>query len=355
MSKPLTILDTQLVQSTLIACATLLVYDLLCTLDQEVTYVWASPWSLGTVLFFLNRYLPFIDTFLSLNLKFSVNTPEICLRHFTVVTWLILSGILTSEVILVLRTYALWERRRSILILLSVSSAVCFIPAIVITHLEIQSLRYVSSDLPGCRLGAASPIIIVAYILLVLSETVMAVLTAIKAYRHLQFSQSPWVVQLYQDGLLFYFYLLAISIANVLVPILAPVRPNSNEFPENLKYFLFCFVKRIFANWLATPQRVLHSVLCNRVLLLILKQRSASNMTARLPVRDARGQNYLRDPIFTSFIDDGISANLTVISPSSGTHSTLSAGTSQIPTLSQLEQIPEGYERQLSASDRKLP
>jgi len=271
MSVPLTILDTQLVQCTLVACGTLLVYDLLCTLDQEVAYVWNSPWTLGTALFFLNRYLPFIDTFLSLKLKLSMSSPETCQRQFTVVTWLIASGIIISEFILVLRT------------------ALAFIPAIIVTDIELKSLKYVPSDFPGCRLSAASSIIIISYILLALSETTVAVLTGIAAYRYLRHSQSRWVTQLYREGLLFYVYLLSISIANVLVPIFAP---------------------RIFANWLATPQRVMHSVLCNRVLLVILKQRSSSALTNRL-----RPESISSNPVFTSFVDEEISTNMTILSP----------------------------------------
>ncbi|KDR66170.1 hypothetical protein GALMADRAFT_259632 [Galerina marginata CBS 339.88] len=291
MAQPLTILDTQLVQSTLVACGTLLVYDFLCMLDQEVAYVWTAPWTFGTALFFLNRYLPFIDTFLSLKLKLSMNTPERCQQEFTVVTWLIVAGIIISEVVLALRTYAIWQGRRLILIILCVSSAVTFIPAIVVTHIELKSLKYVPSELAGCRLSTASSIIIVAYISLALFETIMAVLTGIEAYRHLRHSQSRWVVQLYREGLIFYVYMLVISIANILVPILAP---------------------RIFANWLATPQRVMHSVLCNRVLLLILKQRSSSNMTNRV---HRFGEELTKDPVFESFVDEGVSANMTIVGP----------------------------------------
>ncbi|KAG2144505.1 hypothetical protein DEU56DRAFT_732713 [Suillus clintonianus] len=43
-----------------IACFTLLVYDLLTTFGEEVEYFWSGPWSISRVLFFLNRYLPFI-------------------------------------------------------------------------------------------------------------------------------------------------------------------------------------------------------------------------------------------------------------------------------------------------------
>ncbi|KAF8887025.1 hypothetical protein CPB84DRAFT_1787148 [Gymnopilus junonius] len=204
-----------------------------------------------------------------------MNLPETCQRQYKVVTWFIASGIIISEFILVLRT----------------SRYLTFIPAIVVTDLELKSLIFIPSDFPGCRLSAAGRIIIVSYILLALSETTMAVLTCITAYRHLRHSQSRWVTQLYKDGLLFYVYLLSISIANVLVPILAP---------------------RIFANWLATPQRVMHSVLCNRVLLMILKQRSSSALTNRLrPFRETASS----DPVFTSFVDEEISANITIASP----------------------------------------
>jgi hypothetical protein len=31
---------------------------------NQVAYVWAGPWTLGTFLFILNRYLPFVDIFI---------------------------------------------------------------------------------------------------------------------------------------------------------------------------------------------------------------------------------------------------------------------------------------------------
>ncbi|KAG2031809.1 hypothetical protein BDR03DRAFT_85818 [Suillus americanus] len=43
-----------------ISCFTLLVYDLLTTFGEEVEYFWSGPWSISRVLFFLNRYLPFV-------------------------------------------------------------------------------------------------------------------------------------------------------------------------------------------------------------------------------------------------------------------------------------------------------
>lgn len=290
----LQLLDQQLIQSTLVASVTVLVYDLLCTLDQEITYVWSNPWTLSSLLFFLNRYLPFFDTLLALNLKFSRNSPEKCLSHFTAVTWLIVIGTLISELILMLRTYAIWERKRSVRIILYFVAAIVFLPAMVVTYFEVKSLRYVPTSSRGCRLVHASPIILVAYVLLVLSETTMAILTAIQAYRHLRHSQSKWVIHLYKDGILFYFFLLSISLANIIVPITAP---------------------SIFANWLATPQRVIHSILCTRVLFLIMRQRS-TGMTNRPQGRTDTS------PVFTTFLESNMSISMSIMAP---TNSALSS------------------------------
>ncbi|KAJ7617939.1 hypothetical protein FB45DRAFT_1034173 [Roridomyces roridus] len=91
--------------------------------------------------------------------------------------------------------------------------------AFITTYLELRSLHSVQTNGVGCTLAKAGSVIIFGYLMLLVSET----------------------------GILFYVYILA----NILVPALAPSR---------------------FSNWLASPQRVLHSVLCTRVLLLIRRQ-----------------------------------------------------------------------------------
>ncbi|KAH6885572.1 hypothetical protein BKA70DRAFT_113605 [Coprinopsis sp. MPI-PUGE-AT-0042] len=44
-----------------VSSLTLAIYDYVCTLKEEVGYMWTSQWSLGLCMFFLNRYLVFID------------------------------------------------------------------------------------------------------------------------------------------------------------------------------------------------------------------------------------------------------------------------------------------------------
>ncbi|KAJ7471744.1 hypothetical protein FB451DRAFT_1250818 [Mycena latifolia] len=178
-----------------------------------------------------------------------------------------------------LRTYAIWERKRSVLIFLSVLALCAFLPMALFVHLETRTLRYTATDGLGCYLSHAGSILIFGYLSIMISETAIAVLTAIKAYRDLRRSRVPWVLKLYQDGMLFYVYLLTISVANVMVPIVAPT---------------------MFANWLATPQRVLHSVLCSRVLLLILRQRKVR--TSTVP-RSTSSETEASGMVFSSVVD----------------------------------------------------
>ncbi|KAJ7046115.1 hypothetical protein C8F04DRAFT_1387757 [Mycena alexandri] len=209
-------LEARLVPSTLCACAAILVYDWMCTLDQEITYVWSRPqWSTGTFVFIVNRYLPFIDIFLALTAKLTHISPGRCLTRFKIVGWLTVMGIFLSEVVLMLRTLALWDRKRAVRISLMI--------------LAIHTATSGVSDNRGWS----------NYIKMVSSS------------HALEFSTYSYV----QRGMLFYVFLLGMSLANILVPIFAP---------------------SMYSNWLASPQRVLHSVLCTRVLARCARVSSAS-------------------------------------------------------------------------------
>ncbi|KAL5514110.1 hypothetical protein ACEPAG_2871 [Sanghuangporus baumii] len=237
---------------TIAAFGTLLVYDVFfVTFDREVALVWTSRWNLGKILFFLNRYLPFFDTFLSLHLLLGKNTDKGCLLGFSAVTWLIVVGIIVAEAILMLRTYAIWERKRAISITLILLGCGTFIPGIIVTQFEVQSLAYIAVPNGGCtKTKPSSPVIFVAFLLLILCETTIVILTLVRARHHYLSRQtrSPLIWQLYKDGLLYYVYLLAFSLVNLITAVAAPPA---------------------YTNWLTTPQRVMHSLLCTRVLLHI--------------------------------------------------------------------------------------
>ncbi|KAJ3838795.1 hypothetical protein F5878DRAFT_709897 [Lentinula raphanica] len=205
-----------------------------------VELIWSNPFGLASIMFLVNRYAPFVDTFLSVNMSFNpAITAEQCAIQTRAVSWLMTIGIVHSELILMLRTYALWGRRRSILILLTFLAVGFLIPAIILTKLEVSSEHFIAFH--GCHISTAKNIIFLAFCLLTVYET-------------LRQTRSPWVTKLYKDGLVYYFYLLVLSCTNIVFYRLAPA----------------------FGPWLATLQRIMYSVFCNRVLFLIIQGNSGS-------------------------------------------------------------------------------
>ncbi|KAG7085761.1 hypothetical protein E1B28_003302 [Marasmius oreades] len=252
----------KLVPANFVVSATLLVYDYLCTLEQELAYVWSRPWSLGSIMFLFNRYLPFVDTFLYLGMRFGPLSAQQCLHTTNATLWLMYIGVVLSELILMLRTYALWERSRRILLVLSLTVLLLLIPGTVIVYKETRTFRFEeSSTTIGCKPNATSNIGFVAYVLLLVNETIVVGLTIVKGYQHLHRTNSQWVLQMYQDGILFYIYLLTLSIGNILSTL---VNPGMGP-------------------WLVSLQRILHSLLANRVFFVMFSGQSVPITQRTLP------------------------------------------------------------------------
>ncbi|KAF8529724.1 hypothetical protein BU17DRAFT_60495 [Hysterangium stoloniferum] len=102
------------------------------------------------VIFFLNTYSPIIDTTLTIYIQTGVKDQRLCPALSTATAGAFVGGMFVSEIVLAMRTYAIWGCRRSILIFLVlftltyVSSAVVQIPA----FLE-PSLRITCAPLPA--------------------------------------------------------------------------------------------------------------------------------------------------------------------------------------------------------------
>ncbi|ESK85357.1 Nbs1 [Moniliophthora roreri MCA 2997] len=226
MARPLSLTPANLAVST-----TLLVYDWICTLDQEVVHIWSKPgpWSLGSVIFLFNRYMPFVDIFLSIHLTFGTPAPSSaeCLLLMKATSWLTFTGLALSEFVLMLRTYALWERSRRVLLAFIAMFAILVIPGIIVTQMEVRSLQFGPSTDISCQLIEASNIVFVSYLLLLFCETIIAGLTLVKGYQHLRRTRSRWVVRLYKDGLFFYIYLCLLSLGNIITFIFTDVRERA--------------------------------------------------------------------------------------------------------------------------------
>lgn len=237
-----------------VSAAALMLFDYSITLQREVDLMWPTRWSLVKFLFFFTRYSPFIDLPLDLYVQLATNaTGRTCLVTYLSSRWILALGISGSEVILLIRTWVIWDKRKSILITvlsMGVFAVVSMLlPFVVWTRsLLLQSAQPVRSR---CEFRTGSSVIGLSLIGVIFLETIVMVLTAVRMVQQLRDS-GKHILQisicrvLYRDGLLFFGYLLAISTINFIFILFGP--PVSRDL-------------------LVVVQRVLHSSLTSRILL----------------------------------------------------------------------------------------
>ncbi|KAK7680417.1 hypothetical protein QCA50_016658 [Cerrena zonata] len=252
---------------TNMAAASLLVYDCILTIHDEITLIWPSRLNLVKILFFLTRYMAFVDVSLVLyyQLKPQITVHE-CEIVYKLAGWFILIGIIIAETILLVRTWAIWGRGSKLAISFLILFALAAGPALAIQNMFMNSIVFAplsNPATPGCLVVAGSPVIAISFIIVIIIETIVLILTLIKAIQHCKLYYShcgiltevftsvrltgrqDFLSVLYRDGLLFYVYCLSISVANLIVIVGTP---------------------RGLATTLALIQRVLHSCLTSRIL-----------------------------------------------------------------------------------------
>ncbi|KAF9039338.1 hypothetical protein BJ165DRAFT_381518 [Panaeolus papilionaceus] len=246
-----------------------LVYDYILTIDKEVEHVWPCPWSWGVILFYINRYIPFVELSLSIVSKFHSMTLSEC-AHIGITTfWFMVFGNLISTVIVVMRTYALWSRKKVIkwvLTMLVVQQ--CTYSGVVAILTYGSSFIFSAKNialmklLPFrtiCPMPTVSTLVSLHYIgllgLVCLGELLIVCLILARAKDHLRGCtgvSTSWIKQLYRN---------ALSIVCILMSILGPPLLEFSLVPH---------------------QRVFHSIFCNRMLFLILRQRTSQRVSTRL-------------------------------------------------------------------------
>ncbi|KAJ3785825.1 hypothetical protein GGU11DRAFT_797532 [Lentinula aff. detonsa] len=234
--------ELQIVAYVTVSFLTLLVYDWLISLIREINCVWHSRWSVVKVLYLYTRYAPFIVMAIAAQERISSNCNEM-----TFTTILAGATIGISDLILMLRTYSIFNKSRTVLAIICVSwtviSVVCVLASIRATNaIPIQKITGQSSCLVS-----ESNVEIICFSALLGGECVITLLTFWKTldiYRKFHFRQVVYVV--YCEGLFYYFMILPITIANLAVFILAP--PG-------------------LVSILDSPLTVMHSVLCCKLVL----------------------------------------------------------------------------------------
>ncbi|KAF9449474.1 hypothetical protein P691DRAFT_812321 [Macrolepiota fuliginosa MF-IS2] len=244
------------IQPTRIVClvsAAVLVFDHLCSLDKEVNLVWKRRLgSIATVLFLINRYIPYIYVFSSLEEYWTIQHSQgACQRRDIANAIVVAIGLTVSELVLCLRTWAIWRCSRVILGVL-VGVVVCLkIPLVLLAlYHMLKEVDYI--HISPNEIVCISPVVnrwsweTLVFVVVLCFETMIAVLTIIRAVE-VRHSSSRWVLKIHHTGIIYYIYNLLMSIVNVI----------GTVYLHNMGMQSFAML-----------QGVLQSVLINRVIFL---------------------------------------------------------------------------------------
>ncbi|KAJ8587898.1 hypothetical protein M405DRAFT_820661 [Rhizopogon salebrosus TDB-379] len=223
--------------------------------STKVQWTWFRPWDVTRVIFVLSRYLPFVGAVLTARTALYISGP--CPNNLAENAMHILS-IAAAEGLLLLRTWAFWQKGRKLLIGLLSYAALTVIAVFLVNRSPILLIPGPAisegCDFEASRNGA------VVYLILAVYEGVILFLTAYKRFRDYRGFQSSIVKTIYIDGMFYIFGVMAITVTNVII---------GGAFPS------------AYSNMFDTFQLVIHSVLASRIL---FRLRSSSSQVHETPL-----------------------------------------------------------------------
>jgi len=226
-------------ESIQVAGVALLCFDTLLTLVDEVNLIWRRKWNLSTILYFVTRYLAFVDTVASIYQWTNPNlTKSACNLTANLISYCYVVAFCIAQVILILRTYALCNRDKRILAGIICTDLACMATAGYYVARFATSLQYdnpvpfingnirLTCNLGGTLehgLGGQQEVgLWTAYLFLFIAETIIMIVTVAyvlysRGYGANRQPDGPLLRTIYRDGISFYVFLQAFSLINVIV------------------------------------------------------------------------------------------------------------------------------------------
>ncbi|KAF9070510.1 hypothetical protein BDP27DRAFT_1510470 [Rhodocollybia butyracea] len=282
---------SKLISYFLVSSAVLFLYDWMLLLPVELEVVWSEKLQPSNVLYIIQRYMPFVDT---IGLLFAVDfvqpiEPNTCRILYNTSAWMYLIGIALTEVVLTMRTCALWGKDIKLTIGLAIFFVACWILDAYIVHLFLDSQAYIPSPILriGCVIVGGKPILSVGWVIVMVYEAMILTLTLIPgvaffpaSYTFRSGSWSALTTVVYRDGITYYLLLFGLSLANLLTVLLLPV----SFYILSLVPSTHPLAQHNLQNLFIPYQRVMHTLLTSRVILHIRSQSRKPPTTSTLVV-----------------------------------------------------------------------
>ncbi|KAH7929179.1 hypothetical protein BV22DRAFT_1029806 [Leucogyrophana mollusca] len=217
--------DKELIKYLGAIAMTILIYDYVLTLNLELKYIWNRPWSAVKGLYLFTKYSPFIDVTLMVLYRDLLSEPSDAACHFalSLAFYVYLIGISVAEIIILVRTWAIWGRGRRLAIILIVVEAAVFTFAFYFTIMYVKSLAFSvipDSVLSGCiSTNEKNDNILVDWALFMGIESLSLLMMIVHAYPVVRQSRGITMTALYgvllRDGIAYYVVLFALSVVNL--------------------------------------------------------------------------------------------------------------------------------------------
>ncbi|KAF9443816.1 hypothetical protein P691DRAFT_763915 [Macrolepiota fuliginosa MF-IS2] len=217
-----------------LASLTLLSYDWILNLSLEINLVWQSRRSLIKYLYLVTRYLAFGDVTILVYMQLALGlSAKKCAAIFAAFGWMFTSGFVLGELLLLVRTWAVWGRDRKL-----GAALLCFYSGLVVAIFVnmgffLRSLAFMNSfpGIPGCVVIGSSNRLYVDWVLLMILDIGVCSLMIMRGYKsYISGGNSQLMKVVYGEGILYYVYLVVLSMINVILILRLQVSSISQLF-----------------------------------------------------------------------------------------------------------------------------
>jgi len=235
-----------------IAAVTILLYDYLLMLDLEIAMIWRREWTYTTFIFILTRYIPFGYAYFVISSQMGLGMdPRSCYVSYSALSWLILAGVTLAEVILAIRTWAVWRRNFRVGLLLIAMHVSNLIVSCIFLRRFMNGFTYEQATyrgFRGCLVTISNGKESIMFIMLTVAGAIvfcLMVAAAVRAYRFGLTNEFANVV--HRDAPQFYAFLMLLAFTNIAVMHGAPPQYR-NLFPALQAVLHSVFTSRIIIN-----------------------------------------------------------------------------------------------------------
>lgn len=231
------------------ALITLWVYDYICSLHDEWTFLLQSRWTKVKSLYVTARYVPFFLIAVYICLAFTPDeSPKTCKMLVNIFSCFVVISLTCSECFFVLRTYALWSNNRTVLVVMLSTLFVVIVSFIGVWFSAIATSQYFTSSaipgIPGITGGyrtSSSVQLYLPFVLLFVFQLGLLSLTLIRAIQDWHSTRYPLYTALVKHNIFYYVCGLLFSASNVLVPVIFPDSAY-HAFLENFEIFILAIL-----------------------------------------------------------------------------------------------------------------